>query len=134
MTSTCRIKIIIYGDIFQSRLFIKVSNFINTYWHFTIITLWFIQWHVSTHPTPFSTVYEPSSLALHNITSFAASFTPFVHSLLEIIPSNLNNLKIQCFFSGLPHRKAVSIAFPHFMDQRFGAIPTAEGGFWVHTL
>ena len=78
---------------------------------------------------PFAIVYEPSSLALHNITSSAASFTPFVYSLLEIIPPNLNNLKIQCFFSGLPHRKAVSIAFPHFMDQRFGAIPTAEVAF-----
>ena len=80
-------------------------------------------------PNPFAIVYEPSSLALHNITSSAASFTAFVYSLLEIIPPNLNNLKIQCFFSGLPHRKAVSIAFPHFMDQRFGANPTAEVAF-----
>ena len=83
--------------------------------------------HTSNQPVAF--VYEPSSLALHNITSSAASFTLFVYSLLEIIPPNLNNLKIQCFFSGLPHRKAVSIAFPHFMDQRFGAIPTAEVAF-----
>ena len=120
----------INGDIFQSCLFTKVFNFTNTYWHFIIITLWSIQWHVSTHPTnPSQIVYEPSSLALHNITSSPASFTPFVYSLLEIIPPNLNNLKIQCFFSGLPHRKAVSIAFPHFMDQRFGSIPTAKVAF-----